>query len=101
MLPRDGEVSPPHPVHRQRHACWRRPDRIAATNLITHGIDPAQSDAVVTPHATDAHGIDLITRTPDGRATAFQIKSHRQRPGPPPALPGAHAPDPSLPATVA
>ncbi|NEW75372.1 hypothetical protein [Streptomyces rhizosphaericus] len=77
------------------------PDWIAATNLITHGIDPARSEAVVTPHATDALGIDLITRTPDGRATALQVKSHRQRPGLPPALSGARAPDPSPPATVA
>ncbi|MGG7607835.1 helix-turn-helix domain-containing protein [Streptomyces sp. ZG43] len=77
------------------------PDWITATNLITHGIDPARPNAVVPPHTTDAHGIDLITPTPDGRATAFQIKSHRQRPSPPPALPGAHAPAPSLPATVA
>ncbi|MFB8760695.1 hypothetical protein [Streptomyces nigra] len=76
------------------------PDWITATNLITHGVDPARSDAVVTPHATDAHGIGLITSTPDSHATAFQIKSHRQRPSPPPALSGAHAPDPSLPATV-
>ena len=76
------------------------PDWITTTNLITHGIDPAQPDAV-SPHATDAHSIDLITRTPDGRTTAHQVKRHRQRPGPPPALPGVHAPGPSLPVTVA
>ncbi|WP_051767583.1 hypothetical protein [Streptomyces sp. NRRL S-37] len=78
------------------------PDWITATNLITHGVDPARLDAVVvTPHVNDDHGIDLITRTPDGRATAFQIKSHQQRPGPPPALPGAHVPEPPPPATAA
>ncbi|MFE0356445.1 helix-turn-helix domain-containing protein [Streptomyces nigra] len=81
------------------------PDWITATNLISHGIDPAGLDAVdavvVTPDTTDDHGIDLITRTPDGRTTAFQIKSHQQRPGPPPALPTAPVPGPPPPATAA
>lgn len=78
------------------------PDWITATNLITHGIDPARLDAVVvTPHAADDRGIDLITRTPDGRATAFQVKSHQQRPGPSPALPGARVPEPPPSATAA
>lgn len=78
------------------------PDWITATNLITHGIDPARLDAVVvTPHAADDRGIDLITRTPDGRATAFQVKSHQQRPGPSPGLPGARVPEPPPSATAA
>jgi hypothetical protein len=77
------------------------PDWITATNFISHGIDPARLDAVVVPDTTDDHGIDLITRAPDGRTTAFQIKSHQQRPGPPPALPAAPVPGPPPPTTAA
>jgi hypothetical protein len=28
--------------------------------------------------ASDVHGIDLITHTPDGRTTVFEIKSHNR-----------------------
>ncbi|MFG1663817.1 XRE family transcriptional regulator [Streptomyces sp. Y7] len=75
------------------------PDWVTATNLISQGIDPARADVVVAPHVTD-DGIGLIARTPGLRPTDFQIESRRQRPGPPPALPGAHTPEPPTPATA-
>ncbi|MEU3400791.1 helix-turn-helix domain-containing protein [Streptomyces filamentosus] len=40
----------------------------------------------------DDTGIDLITHTGDGTVHLHQVKSHRGRPGPPPALPGAPVP---------
>ncbi|MFI0908782.1 helix-turn-helix domain-containing protein [Streptomyces sioyaensis] len=78
------------------------PDWITATNLFTHGIDPTRLDAVVVTRRTiDDHGIDLIAHTAGGGTTAFQIKNHQQRPGPPPALPGARVPQPPPPAAAA
>ncbi|MDX3519705.1 MULTISPECIES: helix-turn-helix domain-containing protein [Streptomyces] len=68
------------------------PDWITATNLLTHGMDSARRDSAVVSRPTGDHGIDVITHTPHAGTTAFQVKSHQQRSGPPPALPAAPAP---------
>ncbi|MBT2443434.1 hypothetical protein J7E93_25735, partial [Streptomyces sp. ISL-36] len=45
----------------------------------------------------DTPVIDLITHTPDAGTVLYQIKTHQQRPGPPPALTGARVPEPPPP----
>lgn len=70
------------------------PDWITATNLLTHGMGSARPDSAVVSRPARNHGIDVITHTPDAGTTAFQVKSHQQRSGPPPALTGARVPEP-------
>ncbi|WP_294003050.1 helix-turn-helix transcriptional regulator [Streptomyces sp.] len=74
------------------------PDWITATRLLTGGTGgtgPTRPDtAVHTTLTTDDHGIDLIAHTPDGGTVLYQIKTHQQRPGPPPALTGTRVPPP-------
>ncbi|MFF3968064.1 helix-turn-helix domain-containing protein [Streptomyces griseorubiginosus] len=76
------------------------PGVITVTNLMDHGVDLGRDSGVFTVGADD-RGVDLVTRTGDGGITLYQVKSHRRRPGPPPALPGARVPAPPRPAPAA
>ncbi|MFE9679755.1 helix-turn-helix domain-containing protein [Streptomyces sp. NPDC006259] len=68
------------------------PDWITVTSLMDHEVDFAPDGGVFIADAND-QGVDLIVRTDHGTA-AYQFKSFRGRPGPPPALPGARVPTP-------
>ncbi|MBT2900385.1 helix-turn-helix transcriptional regulator [Streptomyces sp. McG3] len=69
--------------------------RSASREAHRNGTTPP--DTPVIARTTDDHGIDLITHTPDAGTVLYQIKTHQQRPGPPPALTGARVPEPPPP----
>ncbi|MDH6435929.1 transcriptional regulator with XRE-family HTH domain [Streptomyces sp. SAI-144] len=76
------------------------PDWNTAAPLIGHQLSRALADGVFTV-GTDDRGIDFFTRTADGRMVIYEAKSHRDPPGPPPALPTEVPAPPSRPAPAA
>ncbi|MGW1364997.1 helix-turn-helix domain-containing protein [Streptomyces chartreusis] len=75
------------------------PDWLTTTHLYAQGIDPARSCSVAAAPRSNDDGIDLIAHTADGGTVLYQAKTHRQRPGPPPALQSARLPEPPPPTT--
>ncbi|CAL9332931.1 hypothetical protein [Streptomyces sp. enrichment culture] len=76
------------------------PDWNTAAPLIGHQLSRALADGAFTVGADDK-GVDFFTRTDDGDMVLFQAESHRDLPGPPPALPTQASAPPPRPASPA